>query len=47
MKNELIITLNCIIPTEIHIYNNGLGLLPQNLIHYGDLDIVLEAGAEE
>ena len=30
---------------EIHIYNNGLGLLPQNLIHYGDLDIVLEARA--
>ena len=30
---------------EIHIYNNGLGLLLQNLIHYGDLDIVLEARA--
>ena len=45
MKNELIVTLNFITSTEIHIYYNGLGLLPQNLIHYGDLDIVLDARA--
>ena len=32
MKNELIVTLNFITSTEIHIYNNNLGLLPQNLI---------------
>ena len=38
-------TLFCITSSEIHIYNRGLGLLPQNLIHYGDLDIVLEARA--
>ena len=42
MKNELIVTLNLIPSTEMHIY---LGLLPKNLIHYGDLDIVLEARA--
>ena len=33
-------TLYVISSVEIHIYNNGLGLLPQNLTHYCDLDIV-------
>ena len=38
-------TLHFIASAEIHIYNNGLGLLPQNQTHYCDLDIVPEARA--
>ena len=28
---------------KVYIYNNGLGLLPQNLTNYCDLNLVLEA----
>ena len=33
-------TLYVITSAEIHIYNNGLCLLLQNLTHYCDLDVV-------
>ena len=32
-------TLYAVTSVDIHIYNNRLGFLPQNLTHYCDLDI--------
>ena len=37
MTKELIVTLYISYPPKVHIYNNGIGLLPQNLTHYSDL----------
>ena len=37
MTKELIVTLYISYPPKVHIYNNGLGLSPQNLTHNRDL----------
>ena len=44
MTKDLIVTLHVSNKKKVFIYNNGLGLLPQNVNNsYCDLDLVLKA----